>query len=53
MRVLLINIRKRGPQDKSDLLKSFETTSQAEEITKEPEELLAKGGSQLTRVMSN
>ena len=36
-----------------DLLKSFETTSQAVEITKELQELLAKGGFQLTKVMSN
>ena len=33
-----------------DFLKSFETTSQAEEITKELQELLAKGGFQLTKV---
>lgn len=36
-----------------DLLKSFETTSQAVEITKELQEVLAKGGFQLTKVMSN
>ena len=36
-----------------DLLKSFETTSHAVEITKELQELLAKGGFQLTKVMSN
>ena len=36
-----------------DLLKFFETTSQAVEITKELQELLAKGGFQLTKVMSN
>ena len=36
-----------------DLLKSLETTSQAVEITKELQELLAKGGFQLTKVMSN
>ena len=36
-----------------DLLKSFETTSQAVEITKELQELLAKGGFQLTKVMLN
>ena len=36
-----------------DLLKSFETTSQAVEITKELQELLAKGRFQLTKVMSN
>ena len=36
-----------------DLLKSFETTSQVVEITKELQELLAKGGFQLTKVMSN
>ena len=36
-----------------DLLKSFERTSQAVEITKELQELLAKGGFQLTKVMSN
>ena len=36
-----------------DLLKSFDTTSQAVEITKELQELLAKGGFQLTKVMSN
>ena len=36
-----------------DLLKSFEATGQAVEITKELQELLAKGGFQLTKVMSN
>ena len=36
-----------------DLLKSFETTGQAVETTKELQELLAKGGFQLTKVMSN
>lgn len=36
-----------------DLLKSFETTNQAVEITKELEKRLAKGGFQLTKVMSN
>ncbi|XP_067045910.1 uncharacterized protein [Acropora muricata] len=36
-----------------DLLKSFETTSQVVEITKELQELLAKGGFQLNKVMSN
>ena len=36
-----------------DLLKSLETTSQAVEITKELQELLEKGGLQLTKVMSN
>ena len=36
-----------------DLLKSFETTGQAVKITKELQELLAKGGFQLTKVMSN
>ena len=36
-----------------DLLKSFETTGQAVEITKELQELLAKGGFQVSKVMSN
>ena len=36
-----------------NLLKSFETTGQAVETTKELQELLAKGGFQLTKVMSN
>ena len=36
-----------------DLLKFFETISQAVEITKELQELLAKGGFQLTKVMLN
>lgn len=36
-----------------DLLKSFETTNQAVEITKELEKRLPKGGFQLTKVMSN
>ena len=36
-----------------DLLKSFDTTSQAVEITKELQELLAKEGFQLTKVVSN
>ena len=36
-----------------DLLKSFETTSQAVEVTRELQELLARGGFQLTKVMSN
>ena len=35
------------------MLKSFGTTSQAVEITKELQELLAKGGFQLTKVISN
>lgn len=36
-----------------DLLKSFKTTGQAVQITKELQELLAKGGFELTKVMSN
>ena len=36
-----------------DLLKSFKTTNQAVEVTKELQQLLANGGFQLTKVMSN
>jgi len=36
-----------------DLLKSFKTSGDAVQITKELQELLAKGGFQLTKVMSN
>lgn len=36
-----------------DLLKSFETTGQAVEVTKQLQELLASGGFQLTKIMSS